>query len=678
MNKKGKRRLAVLLGRLAAALCLELLWAGGRALLSLGSQPTFPAYLVGSGLTPREDGGYTLTAENGTLTLDDVPDTVRYLHLDAVCRSESGDVIPVAVTLSAVDDGHAEAYTLGKPTIYAAAPKSAYIRLHTYGRLHTLTIQFPSTAKEVVIRDLTLNARVPLFFSLSRFGVIFLLLCGIWLFRPASFIYRLPLLRSRTSAALILLVLLINAAFFAVLPRLNTFLIRPAWSHHYQYAQLAESLAKGRVDLDIAPNEALDQMENPYDTALRSKTAPGSPWDVAYYKGHYYVYFGIVPELLFYFPYYLLTGAAFPTWVGILLSALAALGGAFALMRQIVRRWFPDTSTGVFLLLSLILANGVGTIQMLLCPCFYCLPVLLAIALSLWGLSFWVHASAELADTVPSADRPRHAAVSFAAGSLCMALVAGCRPQFLIGSFFSLFLFGGYFLRRHPGYTRRKWGHLLCFAVPFILIAAGIMAYNYVRFGSVTDFGANYNLTTNDMTKRGFALARIPDGLLAYLFRLPNIDLIFPYVHAVPFTTEYIGVTVQENMYGGVLLTHLFVWVTAFSGCVRRELRQKRLWLPIWTSVAFALIVVILDAQMGGLLPRYPCDVQWLLLLSAAVTALALTARAETGTQKRRVITLFIIAGALLLCTEFFKGIANSHLEIYRPDSFLILKNWFL
>lgn len=69
---------------------------------------------------------------------------------------------------------------------------------------------------------------------------------------------------------------------------------------------------------------------------------------------------------------------------------------------------------------------------------------------------------------------------------------------------------------------------------------------------------------------------------------------------------------------------------------------------------------------------------QWLLLLSAAVTALALTARAETGTQKRRVITLFIIAGALLLCTEFFKGIANSHLEIYRPDSFLILKNWFL
>ena len=118
--------------------------------------------------------------------------------------------------------------------------------------------------------------------------------------------------------------------------------------------------------------------------------------------------------------------------------------------------------------------------------------------------------------------------------------------------------------------------------------------------------------------------------------------------------------------------------MTAFSGCVRRELQQKRLWTPIWTSVAFAVIVVILDAQMGGLLPRYPCDVQWLLLLPAAVTALALTARAETDAQKHCLLTLFVTAGALLLWTEFFKGIANSHLEIYRPDSFLILKNWFL
>ena len=676
MKPLWSKRILTLLGLLAVSLSLELVFGGWRALLSAGSQPTFPSYLVGSTLSPHEDGGFTLNADDGLLELTEVPDTVKYLHLDAVCRDENGKVIPVKLTLSAIDDGHANYYEMGQVETYPDAPKSAYIRLHTYGKLHALSIRFPSSAKEITINDLTLNARVPVFFSLTRCGVIFLLLCGIWLFRPGSGIYRLPFLRSKTSLALLILIIGVNAVFFAVLPRLNTFLIRPVWPHHNQYAQLAESLANWRVDLDIEPNEALDQMDNPYDTQLRNQQAPGCPWDIAYYKGRYYVYFGIVPELIFYLPCYLITKTAFPTWIGILLSALAALGGAFYLVAQLVRRWFPDTSMGVYLLLSLMLANGVGTIQMLLCPCFYCLPVLLAIALSLWGLGLWIRASAALASASPI--RPAKAAGYLAGGSLCMALVAGCRPQFLIGSFFSLFLFGAYFLRIRPAYTCRKWGHLLSFALPFVAVAAGVMAYNWMRFGSVTDFGANYNLTTNDMTRRGWALERIPDGLLAYLFRLPNIDLSFPFVHAVPFQTDYVGVTIQEAMYGGVLFTHLYVWTTAFAGSVRRELRQKRLWRPVWCAVAFALVIAILDTQMGGLLPRYTCDMQWLLLLPATVVALQLLEQAETDAQRRRRIRLFVLTGALLLWMEFFKGLACSHLEIYRRDTFLIVKDWFL
>ena len=31
-------------------------------------------------------------------------------------------------------------------------------------------------------------------------------------------------------------------------------------------------------------------------------------WDHAYYKGKYYVYFGVVPAILFYLPYYVITG----------------------------------------------------------------------------------------------------------------------------------------------------------------------------------------------------------------------------------------------------------------------------------------------------------------------------------------------------------------------------------
>ena len=57
-------------------------------------------------------------------------------------------------------------------------------------------------------------------------------------------------------------------------------------------------------------------MEDPYDKGARDELQKetGEPYlfDVAYHDGHYYVYFGVVPVLVFYLPFYLLTGVEFP------------------------------------------------------------------------------------------------------------------------------------------------------------------------------------------------------------------------------------------------------------------------------------------------------------------------------------------------------------------------------
>lgn len=75
-----------------------------------------------------------------------------------------------------------------------------------------------------------------------------------------------------------------------------------------QYGALAHSLLNGRLDLQRDPPAAMAEMQNPYDTAARQSAAPDALWDVAYYQGRYYVYFGIVPCLLFQLPFELLTG----------------------------------------------------------------------------------------------------------------------------------------------------------------------------------------------------------------------------------------------------------------------------------------------------------------------------------------------------------------------------------
>lgn len=85
--------------------------------------------------------------------------------------------------------------------------------------------------------------------------------------------------------------------------------------------------------------------------------------------------------------------------------------------------------------------------------------------------------------------------------------------------------------------------------MPFLVVAAAVMVYNFARFGSPLDFGANYNLTTNDMTHRGFHADRIPFGLYAYLFQPPALGSQFPFMHQTYMDPAYQGVTIYEPMF---------------------------------------------------------------------------------------------------------------------------------
>ena len=67
------------------------------------------------------------------------------------------------------------------------------------------------------------------------------------------------------------------------------------------------------------------------------------------------------------------------------------------------------------------------------------------------------------------------------------------------------------------------------------------MYYNAIRFGSPFDFGATYNLTSNDMTRRGFVLERIPLGIFEYVFQPITVSGAFPFMEAVSLADDYIG-----------------------------------------------------------------------------------------------------------------------------------------
>ena len=265
------------------------------------------------------------------------------------------------------------------------------------------------------------------------------------------------------------------------------------------------------------------ELENPYDTAARQAAAPDALWDVAYYNGRYYVYFGIVPCLLFQLPFEALTGIRdLPPALPMILLAWLYILAAFGFVKQAVRRWFPQASAAAYLLTAAGAASGTQIYYLLHRPSVYEYAILCGAAFVLWALWQWLCAA-----NTP-VNRRKALTFHLAFGSLCMALVAGCRPQMVLFAALALPILWPRYITEKRLCTRRGAGEAAAFILPVVLVAVGLMWYNAARFGSPFDFGANYNLTSNDMTRRGFAVGRIAPAAVTFLAGIPGVQTVFP------------------------------------------------------------------------------------------------------------------------------------------------------
>ena len=269
-------------------------------------------------------------------------------------------------------------------------------------------------------------------------------------------------------------------------------------------------------------------------------------------------------------------------------------------------------SLGVYLLLQIPLVFCCGIMYLVKFPTFYSLPIMCGLAFSVWGLYCWMRSRLAA-----------HKCGWLFAGSLCMALVAGCRPQLLVLSLLAFPLFWRTYITERRLATRRGVVEFACLVAPYVLVAAGIMAYNYARFGSLTDFGANYNLTVNDMTKRGMNVGRLAPAFFTYFLQPPCMTGVFPFLQPAPFETTYMGQTIKEVTFGGILACLPILWVLAFTrrilGMRARQAETRTIFGIIVVLVVSGVLVALLDAELAGILQRYYADFSFMFLAAAVL-----------------------------------------------------------
>lgn len=695
---------------LIAAIGLEVFVGNAPYFATHGYQPVdLRAYLQDA---PADGEPIALNDEHSTLTFTGIHQPLYNVALDGVVYQYDGnypqDQNPLFILWVSGTD---EASTAPRQSWqWQAAPRAARSLVRTLdfsGAVDTLTLQAEGYSGEYRSYDLNYTVQAvlanvprPMDFSLLRLAVVYLALLALWGLRPGAAAWHEAYLTHRAKyrpAVLVLgcmLCLLAAAAPFADARNSGVATLfynvenwdgesRITFTQHIsdwqndsaaQYGALAHSLLNGRLDLQRDPPAAMAEMQNPYDTAARQSAAPDALWDVAYYQGRYYVYFGIVPCLLFQLPFELLTGVPdLPPSLAMIVMAWLLILAVFGLVRQAAQRWFPSASAAACLLAAAGIAGGSQVYYLLLRPSVYEYAILCGAAFVLLALWQWLCAA--------NTPVQHHGKIMLhmALGSLCMALVAGCRPQMELFAVLCLPIFWPQYIRQKRLRSKQGITEAIAFVLPVILVALGLMAYNAARFGSPFDFGANYNLTSNDMTHRGFRIGRLAPALFTYFLSLPVVQAVFPYLAGTKMQTNFMGMTITEVFYGGALVSLPLLWAFAALPLLRRRMaRQKALRAMVLLPVLLAVILAALDCQMAGVLYRYLSDYLTPLLFAAALVWLwaesALAPRVQAAASGSILHTVqHMLQGAMLAAVAV--GICYSFCVYFAAEPGLLGQN---
>ena len=131
----------------------------------------------------------------------------------------------------------------------------------------------------------------------------------------------------------------------------------------------------------------------------------------------------------------------------------------------------------------------------------------------------------------------------------------------------------------------------------------------------------------------------------------------------------------MEPMFGGVFLVFPFLWTLLGTKRVSPLLRAKKARGLVLLPLILALIVVVADTELAGILWRYTGDFLSLLFLAASLVFLALLQTANT--RFRRTLLVFLTVTTLLaLLTCLLISVTNSGLLSRDPENYYRLKDF--
>ena len=475
--------------------------------------------------------------------------------------------------------------------------------------------------------NITFNEKIPFHFSLLRFFGLNLIVGGVYLL-SLLFADRVKKTVEGIQGPNKILKLLLNIVVYS-LPIIGAILIYAFYGNFaHTFAsidtgtqiskELVDAFMKGHVYLDEQPSEALLALSNPYDPNARSGI--WYLWDHLLYGDKYYSYYGIAPVFLLFLPFRLIFGKYLYDAYGVLLFTIVglvfmALSYEAFIKNMKLKHEFP---LAIKYILYLILALGSGALFQVIRPYFYEVSTSAAYMCMMIGLFHMIKSGIFIEN-----EQKKYFYYHLAFASLWIALAVLSRATMALYAAVHVGYLIYYFIRNMK--TMNKKQIILFFTlslVPYVIFGSIQVIYNYLRFGSLFDFGIQYSLTIADFKNMPFHFGNVLTSLYNFLLAPASVGTnpFFVWGNCSRFGSAYYFFETGATI--GLFYRMPIIFVLCVLPFLLKYSKKERIehiftrWLP---CVIIPVIQVAITWQSGYAI-RYYSDFSWPILMFAIFT----------------------------------------------------------
>ena len=558
--------------------------------------------------------------------------------------------------------------------------RSAAVPLAFSGKVSKLMLSYTKPSEQgssITINSITLNKPVELEINAVRIVTLlfFALLCYLLL---NAEVFKIPVRDSGQNMKAVTVVLSVIFVFTAFVS-ITIYRSDNSSSLEKEFSltsgnqitkELVDAFENGSAELDIQADSSLTALENPYDWSQREESNALYSWDHVFYNGKYYSYYGIAPVILLFMPYHLMTGYYFPTVWAVMLFGGIGIVFLVKLLKAVFERWFSETPFGLAVSAMVIILCSCGVWANFVTPNFYEISQTSGFACVTAGAYFMITSE------IISDDRNVNFTKLTIATSL-LALSVLCRPTLAVYCLAALLFITFGFVKIKKQFSANsskkskdnKKGDMYikyfsCALIPFVVIGSIQMYYNYVRFGSFTDFGIDYSLTINDFTRAESHIPQIFIGFFNFLFAVPLIDTVFPFIHSNFTKLDTNGYYFVANTVAcGIIFKALPTLSYLYAGKAYRlssKQNRKRNFILILAVSVIAPFMIIFSIAESGYGVRYATDFDWQIVMGAFVIAFTVYGSVKS-TAVKRILEKLLVFSLTESIAVFFAQLYEHH-----------------